>query len=174
MDTKRLIESLSPNERKILPYLEEDINNICEKTNLDNTSVLRALEYLQNKKIVELNFEKKKTVEIGINGSLYKSKGLPERRLLNLLDKKQIIPLSEAQKESKLSNDEFKASLGALKKKVLIELKNGKIVFNANKEEISKKSFEESLIESLPLEYESLSPKQLHALKFLENRKGII
>jgi len=174
MDTKRLIESLSPNERKILPYLEEDINNICEKTNLDNTSVLRALEYLQNKKIVELNFEKKKTVEIGINGSLYKSKGLPERRLLNLLDKKQIIPLSEAQKESKLSNDEFKASLGALKKKVLIELKNGKIVFNANKEEISKKSFEESLIEALPLDYESLSPKQLHALKSLENRKEII
>ena len=76
MDIKRLIESLSPNERKILPYLEEDLKSICEKSNLDNTSILRALEYLQNKKIVELNFEKKKIVEIGINGSLYKSKGL--------------------------------------------------------------------------------------------------
>ena len=174
MDIKRLIESLSPNERKILPYLKEQINIICEKSGLDNTSVLRALEYLQNKKIVELTFEKNKTVEIGINGSLYRSKGLPERRLLHLLNKKNIISLSEAQKESKLSNDEFKASLGALKKKALIELKNGKISLNANKEEISKKSFEESLIESLPLEYKSLSPEQLHALKFLENRKGII
>jgi len=174
MDIQKLIESLSPNERKILPYLEENIDIICEKTDLDNTSILRALEYLQNKKIVELNFEKKKIVEIGLNGSLYKSKGLPERRLLNLLDQKHIISLSEAQKESKLSNDEFKASLGALKKKALIELKNKKIVFNANKEEISKKSFEESLIESLPLDYESLSPEQLHALKSLENRKGII
>lgn len=174
MDIKRLIESLSPNERKILPYLEEDIKSICEKSELDNTSVLRALEYLQNKKIVELNFEKKKIVEIGLNGSLYRSKGLPERRLLNLLDKKNIIALSEAQKDSKLSNDEFKASLGALKKKSLIELKNGKIILNANREEISKKSFEESLIESLPLDYESLSPEQLHALKSLENRKGII
>jgi len=174
MDIKRLIESLSPNERKILPYLEEDIKSICEKSELDNTSVLRALEYLQNKKIVELNFEKKKIVEIGINGSLYRTKGLPERRLLNLLDKKNIIALSEAQKDSKLSNDEFKASLGALKKKSLIELKNGKIILNANREEISKKSFEESLIESLPLDYESLSPEQLHALKSLENRKGII
>ncbi|MCK5624349.1 phenylalanine--tRNA ligase subunit alpha [Candidatus Pacearchaeota archaeon] len=174
MNIKRLIESLSPNERKILPYLEEEINLICEKSELDNTSVLRALEYLQNKKIIELNFEKKKTVEIGINGSLYKSKGLPERRLLHLLDKKHIISLSEAQKESKLSNDEFKASLGALKKKALIELKNGKISLNANKEEISKKSFEESLIESLPLDYESLSPEQIHGLKSLENRKGII
>lgn len=174
MDIQKLIESLSPNERKILPYLKEGIDTICEKSDLDKTSILRALEYLQNKKIVELNFEKKKTVEIGVNGSLYRSKGLPERRLLNLLAKKHIIPLSEAQKESKLSNDEFKASLGALKKKALIELKNGKIVFNANKEEISKKSFEESLIESLPLDYGSLSPEQLHALKSLENRKGII
>ncbi len=174
MDIKRLIESLSPNERKILPYLKEDINSICKKSNLDNTPVLRALEYLQNKKIVELTFQKKKIVEIGINGSLYRSKGLPERRLLNLLDKKHIIPLLEAQKESKLSNDEFKASLGALKKKALIELKNGKIVFSANKEELSKKSFEESLIETLPLDYDSLSPAQLHALKSLENRKDII
>ena len=174
MDIKKLIESLSPHERKILPYLEENIKEVCEKSDLDNTSVLRALEYLQNKKIIELSFEKKKIVEIGINGSLYRSKGLPERRLLNLLDKKQILSLSEAQKESKLSNDEFKASLGALKKKALIELKNGKIVFNANKEEISKKSFEESLINSLPLDYESLSPEQLHALKSLENRKDII
>jgi len=174
MDIKRLIESLSPNERKILPYLGENIEKICEKSELDNTSVLRALEYLQNKKVVELKFEKKKVVEIGINGSLYRSKGLPERRLLNLLDKKQIIALSEAQKDSKLSNDEFKASLGALKKKTLIELKNGKIILNANREEISKKSFEESLIESLPLDYNSLSPEQLHALKSLENRKDII
>ena len=174
MDIKRLIESLSPNERKILPYLEEDLKSICEKSNLDKTSILRALEYLQNKKIVELNFEKKKIVEIGINGSLYKSKGLPERRLLNLLDKKQIISLSDAQKESKLSNDEFKASLGALKKKSLIELKNEKIILNANKEEISKKGLEESLIEALPLDYNSLSPEQLHALKALENRKNII
>ena len=73
MDIKQLIESLSPNERKILPYLEEDIDTICKKSDLDKTSVLRALEYLQNKKIVELNFERKKIVEIGINGSLYLS-----------------------------------------------------------------------------------------------------
>ncbi len=174
MDIQKIIESLSPNERKILPYLKENIKNLCEKSGLDKTSVLRALEYLQNKKIVELNFEKKKIIEIGINGSLYKTKGLPERRLLNLLDKKHILSLQEAQKESKLSNDEFKASLGALKKKALIELKNSKIILSANKEEITKKSFEESLLESLPLKYESLSPEQLHALKSLENRKEII
>lgn len=172
---KKIIESLSPNERKIIPYLKEkNINEICKKSNLDKVSVLRALEYLQNKGITKLNYIKKKIIEIGINGALYKKKGLPERRLLNLLNEKRIIPLEEAQKQSKLSNDEFKASIGVLKKKALIELKNKKMILNANKEEIHKKMLEELFIESLPLEYESLSPEQVYALKSLQNRKDII
>ena len=56
----------------------------------------------------------------------------------------------------------------------MIELKNGKIILNANKEEISKKTLEESFLESLPIEYDSLSPEQLYALKHLQNRKDII
>ena len=138
-NTEKIIESLSPNERKVLPYLEEGIIEICKKSNLDKTSVLRALEYLQNKEIIKLSYEKKKIVEIGINGALYKKKGLPERRLLNLLNEKRIILLPDAQKQSSLSDEEFKAAIGALKRKALIELKNKKIIFNANREEISKK-----------------------------------
>ena len=175
MSLKKLIESLSPNERKILPYLKEKkISEICKKSNLDKVSVLRALEYLQNKEIIKLHYKKKKIIQIDVNGVLYRKKGLPERRLLNLLNEKRILKLSDAQKQSKLSNDEFKASIGVLKKKALIELKKGKIIFNANKEEISKKTLEELFIEALPLEYDSLSPEQLHSLKSLQNRKEII
>lgn len=101
---KKILESLSPIERKILPYIEEkSINEICKKSNLDKTSVIRALEYLQKKKIIKINYEIKKIVELGVNGAFYKKKGLPERKLLNLLDKKRIISLKEAQKESSLS-----------------------------------------------------------------------
>lgn len=171
---KKIIESLSPNEKKILPYIEEDITEICRKSNLDKTSVLRALEYLQNKNIVRLSYEKKKIVEIGVNGALYRKKGLPERRLLNLLNEKRILLLTEAQKQSSLSNDEFKAAIGALKRKALIELKNEKIIFSGNKEGISKKSLEESFIEILPIEYSSLSPEQMYALKSLQSRKDIV
>jgi phenylalanyl-tRNA synthetase alpha chain len=171
---EKLIQSLSPNEIKILPYLDEEISQICKKSNLDKVSVLRALEYLQNKKIITLETEKKKIIEIGTNGAFYKSKGLPERRLLNLLDDKKIISLQDAQKESNLSNEEFKASLGVLKKKSMIELKNGKIILNANKGEISKKTLEESFIESLPIEADKLTPEQNFALKYLQNRKDII
>lgn len=175
MDIKNIVESLSPNERKILPHLEEkSISEISKKSNIDKVSVIRALEYLQNKKIVSLVRTKKKIVEIGINGALYKKKGLPERRLLNILGEKRILSLQESQKLSGLNNDEFRASLGALKKKAQIELKNGKVILNAKKQEIAKKSLEEQFLESLPLEYDSLSPEQQLALKNLQSRKDIV
>ncbi len=174
MDNQKLIDSLSPNERKILPHLGEKINEICKKSNLDKTSVIRALEYLQNKQIVRLSYAKRKIIELNTNGALYIKKGLPERRLLHLLSEKHIIQLKEAQKESKLSDDEFKASIGALKRKALIELKNGKIILNANKEEISKKTLEELFLNSLPLEYDSLKSEQLFVLKNFQSRKDII
>lgn len=171
---QKLIDSLSPHEKRIIPHLDEKIIEICKKSNLDKVSVLRALEYLQNKDIVKLETTKKRTVNIGVNGALYKKKGLPERRLLNLLNEKRIIPIKDAQKESKLSETEFKVSLGVLKKKALIELKNGKIIFNGSKEEIAKKTLEEIFLESLPIEYENLTPEQQFALKSLQGRKEII
>lgn len=174
MDKNKLIESLSPNEKRILPHLGEKINEICKKSNLDKTSVIRALEYLQNKNIVKINYTKTQTVELDLNGALYLKKGLPERRLLHILTEKHIIPLKEAQQESKLSDDEFKASLGALKKKALIELKNGKIILNANKSEITKKTLEEQFLEILPTDYKTLAPENQLALKNLQARKQIV
>jgi len=174
MNTQKLIDSLSPNEKRILPHLGEKLNEICKKSNLDKTSVIRALEYLQNKNIVKITYTKTRIIELDINGALYLKKGLPERRLLHLLTEKHIVSLNEAQQESKLSDDEFKASLGALKKKALIELKNGKIILNANKSEITKKTLEEQFLEILPTDYETLAPEHQLALKNLQARKQIV
>ena len=172
---KKLIESLSPHEVKILPYLKEkNVSEIAQHAQIDKISVMRSLEYLQNKGIVKLNQDNKKVVEIGVNGALYRSKGLPERRLLNILNENRILHLKDAEKETGLSAEELKASIGALKKKALIDLKNGKILLNANSGEIAKKSLEELFIEALPIDYDSLSSEQLFALKTLQNRKDII
>lgn len=175
METSKLIESLSPNERKVLPYIQEkSIADICKKTNLDKVSVLRSLEFLQNKKILELKTEKKKTIELGLNGVNYKKRGLPERILLNLLREKMILAFEGSEKLSGLSSEEFKAALGALKKKAMIDLRNGKIVLTATKEEISRKTLEEQFIELLPIEFSELKPEHQYALKALEGRKDII
>ncbi len=174
-DITKIMESLSPNERKILPHLDEkDISTICRKANLDKVSVTRALTYLSNKKIVELSYGSKKIVDIGVNGALYRKKGLPERRLVHLLNEKRIMDFSDAQKESKLSDDELKASIGALKKKGMLEIKNNKIILGGNKQEISRKFPEELFIDSLPLDFDSLSEEQRNIFKSLKDRKDIV
>src|SRR3989338_6719828 len=170
-----VIDELSPIERKILPYLtEKNVSQIARISGLDKTSVLRALEFLANKNLVTLSMQKRKIVELGVNGILYNKNGLPERRLLNALYEKQIISLDDAKKISKLSDNEFKAAIGALKKNAFVELKNGKLILSAKKEEISKKSLEEHFLLSLPLDYEKLQPEQAYSLKNLLQRKGII
>jgi len=172
---EKIIESLNQNERKVIPYIrEKDVEEISKKSKLDKTSVLRALDYLENKGIIKISYEKGKRVEVGNNGALYRKKGLPERRLINILNEKRILSLQEAQKQSELSEEEFRASIGALKKKALIELKNEKIILNASKEEISKKFIEEKFLELLPLNYDSLTPEQKYALNSLERRKDIL
>jgi len=172
-DINNVIEALSPLERKIIPFLSGDIEEIIEKSGLDRVSVLRALEFLNTKGIISLEIKKKKIIDLGTNGIYYKKKGLPERNLLEVVEKK-ILPLDEAQKESKLSANEFKAALGALKNRVLIELKNGKILFSGEREEVAKKTLEEKFLEELPLDFDALTSEQKFAFDKLKSRKDIV
>src|SRR3989344_3769562 len=175
MDTQKIIDSLSPHERKILPYLEEkSLAELCKKSNLDKTSVIRALGYLENKGLVKLSEEKKKVVDVGVNGALYRKKGLPERRFLHILNERKIIPLKDIGKSTGLTEDELKASLGALKKKAVIEIKNNKVILSARTEEIIRKTIEEIFLDSLPLDFDSLTSEQRYAFESLKSRKDIV
>ncbi|MFA5174264.1 MAG: phenylalanine--tRNA ligase subunit alpha [Candidatus Pacearchaeota archaeon] len=170
----KLIESLSPNERKIIPYLKESLDKIKEETNLEEVAILRALEFLSNKKIVEISSKQEKLIELGINGLLYVKKGLPERNLMNIISEKNSISLQEAQKQTKLNDNEFKAALGVLKRKALVNVINGNLMLSGTKEEISKKSFEEQFLESLPRNLNDLKPEEKFAFENLKSRKNII
>ncbi len=175
MDVKEIIESLSPNELKILPFVEDkNVISICKKSNLDKTSVLRALEFLKNKGIIDLAYEKKTIIDLGVNGILYKRRELPERLLLDALGERRILQLGDAGKQAKLSGEELKASIGSLKKKNLIDIKNKKIILSHGAEGISKKMPEEIFIESLPVSYDSLTPEQVQIFKDLQKRKELV
>ncbi len=170
----KLVESLSPIERKIVPFIgEKDIDVLIEKSKLDKVSVLRALEFLNSKKIIDLNIEKKKIVELGTNGIYYVRKGLPERQLIHLLEQGNF-SIQEAEKKSKLTKNEFKAALGALKKKALLDIKNGTLILTGNKEEITKKSLEEQILEKLPKPLEELEAEEKFAFESLKERKDIV
>ncbi|MCX6748887.1 MAG: hypothetical protein NT076_04750 [Candidatus Pacearchaeota archaeon] len=60
MELKELAESLSPIERKILPYLELEFSELVIKSSLDETSCLRALQFLSNKGLIKLEMKKEK------------------------------------------------------------------------------------------------------------------
>ncbi len=173
-DITPLIETLSPLEIKIIPYLNEQIEKIEDKTGMDNVSVLRALKFLENKGILKLKTSARTIIELSTNGVYYKKNNLPERKLLILLETQNHISLEEAKKASKLSDNEFKASLGVLKDKALITLSNSKISMNASKDELTKKFLEEQFLDILPIEKEKLTPEQLYAFENLKKRKDII
>lgn len=174
MEKEKLLISLSAIERKVLPYADGTSEEIAKKAGTDVTTVLRALDFLSKKGLVELKNEEKKLIDLGINGIYYQKKGLPERRLLDELAKKKSVPLSEGGNVAGLNENEAKISIGVLKKKALIEIKEGKVVLNADEKEIVKKSFEEELLAVLPLEEKELKPEQKFALENLKARKDII
>jgi phenylalanyl-tRNA synthetase alpha chain len=171
---EKIIESLSPLERKIIPYLGEKLEDLVKKSGLDKISVLRALKFLENKQIIKITSTKSKTIQLGTNGIYYLKQGLPERKLLVAIENNNLKPLGEIAKKAHLSDNEFKVALGVLKKKAYIEITNGSIALNAKKEEISKKFLEENFLEELPLVESKLTSEQRYALSALSSRKEII
>ena len=171
---QKIIEKLSPLERKIIPLLHLSISELIKKSNLDSTSLLRALKFLENKNIVKLKKSKKTIIDLGTNGIYYKKNHLPERKLLITIEENKNPTLENAKKLSKLSDNEFKVSLGVLKNKAFIEIKNSMLQIIASKEEIMKKSLEEQFLDVLPIEQSKLQPEQGYAFESLKKRKDII
>ncbi len=172
----KIIESLSPIERKILPNLTDkaqSLDEISRKSETDATTTLRALEFLKNKNLVKTTATEQKIIDLDINGILYLKKHLPERRLLNELAEKKSIPLNELEKLG-LSENEAKIAIGVLKRKALADISNQRIILKASKNEITKKMLEEIFLEKLPIELNKLEPEDKFALKNLESRKQII
>ena len=171
---EKLIESLSQIERAIIPYLKEPIEEIMKKSNLDRTTVLRALSFLENKGIVKVQQLQRRIIDIGVNGIYYKKNQLPERSLLIAIEQNNNKPINDIKEIVKLSDNEFKAALGALKRKAIVSLENGKMKISGTKEECAKKFPEELLLERAPVAIENLSDMERLAVENLKTRKDII
>lgn len=171
----KIISSLSPIEKEILPYLElGSVSEIALKTRLDETRIRRALQFLESKKLVELKRKDKKYVVLGKNGMAYLKEGLPEKRLLRLAFEAKKIGFEEAEKDSGLDEQEFRVALGTLKKKALIEIEKGKIASRAKTDDIENKTPEEAFLESLPRELDNISGDASNIFSELQRRKQII
>ena len=179
MDVKKLAESLNPAERQVLKVLgtHGSFEEIVNATKLKEVEVMRALQWLQNKNVVELLWEEKEIVRLDENGRRYLKDGLPERKLLEEL--KSPSTLNELKDRIGLSDEELMASLGALRAKAAIEIKKDKetLVFLTphGKHLLAKKFPEENFLkENFPREVSLLTKEEKFILDGLKKRKKIL
>ena len=126
MDLQNLISKLHPLERAIIPVLKEhtELAEIIRASGLTEVEVVRAVQWLENKKILTSIAERRKIVSLKKNGQYYHKNGLPEKKFLSVLDD-SFKGLNVIAKKSKLTKEEINACLGLLKNKQAIEIKTG-------------------------------------------------
>ena len=148
MEIQKIIKILHPLERKIIPILktEKDFSSLVKKSGLSEIEVMRALQWLENKKVLELEKKEKQTIWLDQNGQIYLEKGLPEKRFLQTIKEKELT-LNQIKEQAQLSSEEFNVSLGLLRKKAAIEIKKQKEtlvkITEQGKKLLEKESFEE-------------------------------
>ncbi|MBW2983301.1 hypothetical protein KY327_03275, partial [Candidatus Woesearchaeota archaeon] len=173
-------DSLHGLERKILPLLKHhsSLQELVEKSGLQEVEVKRALQWLSNKGLADVKEEEEDYIELDENGHKYKDEGLPERRALKTLSKGPK-NTDELTKEG-LAKDELNIVIGALKKKaaVDIEKKDGQLhltITKAGKKLLQEESLEERFLKgSLPKPVKELQPEEKFAVDNLKKRKRII
>ncbi len=177
MDKEEAAKALHPLERTVLASLDKtkDFDKIVKDSGLKEVEVMRAVQWMRNKKLVDVQEERKRTVGLGENGKKYLKHGLPERILIKHIKDKEatINELSDIG----LSKDEVSVAIGVLKKKAAIDFEKGKIRLNSNgKKLIDKELLEESFLKTLSQKRstDDLREEEKLALENLNKRKGII
>ena len=69
-----IVKTLHPLERKVLPLLKDNINSVelTIKSKLKDVEVMRALQWLENKKVLKIKLEMKEIIHLGELGKKYK------------------------------------------------------------------------------------------------------
>ena len=180
MDIERIISGLHTFERKVLPILKEtsSFEEIAEKTKLQKVEVMRALQWLQNKKLIRMNKRLQEQVNLDENGLKYRTNNLPERNFLG-----QIIrhPSSLDTIAKRINNkQEFSISLGILRSKRAIEIKkdSGKTIISIT--DVGRKIHDEPypeqefLKKKFPIDTSELRDLDKLSLENLKKRNKII
>ena len=118
MKAKKIAESLHTLERRVIVHLKEPrtVSELMSITGLKQVEIMRALQWLKNKKLIEVSEIKKDVVELDTNGKKYLKDALPERKFINAVGSRTRT-LGEVQKKTGLSRNEINASIGLLRKK---------------------------------------------------------
>ena len=139
---------LHPIELKIVNFLKDKENSTPEElekfTDLNIDQIRRGIEWLRLKNFAKVVDIEKSLISLGPNGKIALEKGLPERKLCNLLLESPL-PLDDLKK--KLSPPEFNAAIANARKKNWIKISNSLVSLTGNSS--PEKSPEEKVISLL-------------------------
>ena len=128
-DIKKTINELHIYEKKLLKELEANSEvtpeQIAENTGMDIKSVMSAAGSLASKDIIEVDKEVQKTYSLTDDGLEYAEKGLPERRILNVLAEKKEISMKDLASETGVDKKETGIALGWLRQKDWAQIDKG-------------------------------------------------
>ncbi|MDP3728563.1 MAG: phenylalanine--tRNA ligase subunit alpha [bacterium] len=168
---QNIIQSLHPLERKIIPFLKNNIlfQDLLEQTKMQEVEVMRALQWMENKELLKIKTEITEIITFGNLGKKYAIAGLPERRLLEQLKKKKL-----TLEEIKLEDSEKNIAIGELKKKAAISMGKEIEITEQGKKLLDKEFLEEKFLKGLPKDQKTLTEEEKLAFENLKKRKEII
>lgn len=180
MDIKKIVETLHPLERKVLPVLKNTttLQEAIEASGLKEVEVLRALQWLQNKQAVRLDTTSKEFIVLAENGKEFLKKGLPERRILNALKEKDLV-LDNASSAANVTREELNVSIGLLRAKgliLMIKEKELKIKLTDKGKSALNNPFPEEkfLQKKFPINVSALTQEEKTIVELLKKRKQVI
>ncbi len=173
-EVKELNESLHPLERAVLPVLKEGISTkeIEQATGLQEIEVNRAVQWLENKKLIKIKREETEVISLARNGMVYKEKGLPERRCIKVLERP--LTLQEIRERANLDADELSIALGVLKKMGAISVGEKVVVTEKGKSLQERELPGEQMMKCLPMNKVHFSAEQRQVYEELKRRKQIL
>ncbi len=179
MNTDKLIETLHSFERKVISVLEDGmtLGELSKKTGLREIEAMRALQWLENKKAIQIKKEEEMLIRIGNRGLVCTQQGLPEKRVLKLVSQ-GALPVGRIKSKLDLDSEEINMCIGTLKSKAAVEIKNGRLeITKQGKALLNKEWLEEKLLSKLKKENateDGLTPEERFALESLKKRKGLV
>ncbi|MBS3124817.1 phenylalanine--tRNA ligase subunit alpha [Candidatus Woesearchaeota archaeon] len=180
MDVKKLGASLHQYERRVLPELAHalSVKELVAKTGLKEVEVVRALQWLENKKAIVVSTKPQEWVFLEKNGEEYAENGLPERRFLTVLQEKPL-PVGKLAEKTGLNREEVNICLGLLRQRGFILLLKEKEL-SAKITDSGRKSlqgpFSEELLlqKKFPVELAGLSAAERKVVDELRKRKSMV
>lgn len=174
MKKEDILNALHPLERTVLPILKDNITSqdIINATKLQDVEVTRALQWLENKRLITTSSTSHDLILLDKNGERYLEEKLPERRFLEVLDRP--LQLDQIKAKANLDKDELSVALGILKKKQAITFGREVTITEQGKKLCSLTWPEEDFLKKLPQEIKQLNSQEQFILQEFQKRRQII